>query len=156
MPVNSMSPVTGQIRVEASRETVFGFFVEPEKMVRWMGVQAQAEPQPGGLYRVVVNDANTARGEFVEIDPPNKVVFTWGWEEANASIAPGESTVEITLEEDGDATLVRLTHLGLPTEDARQRHAHGWHHYMQRLSAAAAGRDPGPDEFTMPKIEGED
>ena len=147
MAVNSMSPVTGQIRVEASRETIFPFLIEPEKMIRWMGLQAQAEAEPGGLYRVVVNDANTARGEFVEIDPPNKVIFTWGWEEAGASVSAGESTVEISLEEDGDATLVRLTHVGLPTEESRKRHAHGWHHYMPRLAEVAAGRDPGPDEF---------
>src|SRR5689334_1819776 len=98
MPVETAAPVQGQIRIEATRETIFPFLIEPEKMVRWMGVQAQAEPEPGGLYRVVVNDSHTARGEFVEVDPPRRVVFSWGWEDEGASIAPGETTVEITLE----------------------------------------------------------
>ncbi len=155
MPVEAAAPVTGELRIDASRETIFPFLVEPEKMVRWMGLQAQAEPQPGGVYRVVVNDANTARGEFLEVDPPRRVVFSWGWEEPDAVVKPGESTVEISLHEDGDGTIVRLIHSGLP-EDRRQGHADGWHHYMPRLAEVAAGRDPGPDEWHGPTNDGED
>jgi uncharacterized protein YndB with AHSA1/START domain len=156
MAVDATTAVQGQVRVKASRETVFGFLTEADKMTRWMGVQAQAEPVPGGIYRVVINDRDTASGEFVEVDPPRRVVFTWGWESEDASVAPGESTVEVTLEEDGDATLVRLVHSGLPTEDARERHAHGWHHYMPRLAEVAAGGDPGPDPWANTSQAGKD
>ncbi|MEA2346611.1 MAG: hypothetical protein QOG62_398, partial [Thermoleophilaceae bacterium] len=93
---------------------------------------------------VVVNDSHTAKGEFVEVDPPRRVVFSWGWEDEGASIRPGETTVEITLEEDGDGTLVRLVHSGLP-EAVAAGHATGWHHYMPRLAKVAVGIDPGPD-----------
>src|ERR671936_184625 len=80
-------------------------------------------------YRMKVNDDWTARGEFVEIDSPNRVVFTWGWEREGAMVPPGSTTVEITLELDGDATLVRLVHRDLP-EDSRGPHAHGWETYL--------------------------
>ena len=59
-------------------------------------------------------------------------------------VPPGSTTVEITLELDGDATLVRLVHRDLP-EDSRGPHAHGWETYLGRLAIRANGGDPGPD-----------
>jgi uncharacterized protein YndB with AHSA1/START domain len=46
-----------------------------------MGEQATFDVRPGGIYRVGVIPGNTARGEFVEVDPPHRLVFTWGWED---------------------------------------------------------------------------
>ncbi len=45
---------------------------------------------------------------------------------------------------DGDGTILRLTHRGLPP-DARPMHVAGWEHYIPRLAVAATGADPGPD-----------
>jgi uncharacterized protein YndB with AHSA1/START domain len=70
--------VEREIRIAARPETVFDFFVDPEKMVRWKGRRAELDPRPGGVYRVDINDQAIARGEYVEIDAPNRVVFTWG------------------------------------------------------------------------------
>ena len=50
-----------------------------------MGQSASFDPRPGGLYRVEVMPGNTARGEFVELDPPRRLVFTCGWESGKAS-----------------------------------------------------------------------
>ena len=58
---------------------------------------------------------------------------------------PGSSLVEIDLIDQADGTLVRLTHSGLPDEEARANHGKGWAHYLDRLAVAAAGGDPGPD-----------
>jgi uncharacterized protein YndB with AHSA1/START domain len=134
-----------EVRVEADPETVFPFFTDPGKLTRWMGTQAELDPRPGGIYRVQVLEQWTARGEYVEVDPPRRVVFTWGWENEGSAVAPGASTVEVSLVADGAGTLVTLRHRDLPSKDSRDQHQIGWEHYMRRLATAAAGGDPGPD-----------
>jgi uncharacterized protein YndB with AHSA1/START domain len=131
-----------EVRVDAAPETVFEFFTDPEKMVRWKGSAATLDPRPGGVYRVEIGPY-AALGEYVEIDPPNRVVFTWGWE-GGAPTPAGSSTVEITLTPDGDGTIVRLVHTGLPAESI-EAHSHGWDLYMPRLAIVAAGGDAGPE-----------
>ena len=84
---------------------------------------------------------NPARGEYVEIDPPRRVVFTWGIE-GRADFPPGSSTVEVVLQADGDETVVTLTHRDLPTEDYRRSHQGGWGEFLGVL-AAVAGRFSG-------------
>lgn len=140
-----------EVRIDASPETVFEFFTDPEKAVRWQGQAATLDPRPGGIYRVELSPEMVARGEYVELDPPHRLVFTWGWE-GGGSVAPGASTVEITLTPDGDGTHLRLVHSGLPTPESIEAHGKGWDDYIPRLAIAAAGGDPGPDPHT-PKEE---
>jgi uncharacterized protein YndB with AHSA1/START domain len=140
--------VEREVAIGASPEAVWEFLVDPDKATRWMGQKATFEPRPGGLYRVEVIPGNTAAGEFVELDPPRRLVFTWGWEPGGAGTLPvGSSTVEIDLVPDGDGTLLRFSHRDLPSAEAVQSHAHGWDHYLERLAVAATGGDPGPDPW---------
>jgi len=137
------------VRIAARPETVFGFFTDPEKMVQWKGTRAELDPRPGGLYRVEINEQAIARGEYVELDPPHTVIFSWGWEGQEAgggehAVPPGSSRVEISLTPDGEGTLVRLRHLDLP-EQAREIHGQGWDLYLGRLAEIASGGDPGQD-----------
>ena len=141
-----------EVRIDASPDTVFEFFTDPVKMVRWKGTEATLDPRPGGVYRVRMNDELIVVGEYVEIDPPNRLVFTWGWAGDYASTPPGSSTVEITLTPVDDGTLVRLVHSGLPSAESAEAHDHGWDLYIPRLAIAAAGGDPGPDPHA-PKEE---
>jgi uncharacterized protein YndB with AHSA1/START domain len=141
--------VEREIRIAARPETVFDFFVDPEKMRQWKGDRAELDPRPGGIYRIEINDRAVAKGEYVEIDAPTRVVFTWGWEGQKAGdgehvVPPGSSRVEVDLTPDGDGTLVRLRHLDLP-EQSREIHGQGWDLYLGRLAKAAAGEDPGAD-----------
>jgi uncharacterized protein YndB with AHSA1/START domain len=141
--------VEREIRIAARPETVFDFFVDPEKRKQWKGKRAELDPRPGGVYRVEINEEAIAQGEYVEIDAPSRVVFTWGWEGQEAgdgehAVPPGSSRVEIDLTPDGDGTLVRLRHLDLP-EQSREIHGQGWDLYLGRLAKAAAGEDPGAD-----------
>ena len=90
--------------------------------------------------------------ERVEIVPPERLVFTWGWEQFDGlpesmKVEPGASTVEVTFIKDGDGTIVRLRHSGLPTEAALQFHSAGWNMTIDRLVAVSEGRDPGPYPF---------
>ena len=91
-----------------------------------------------------MNGTDIARGEFVEVDPPRRAVFTWGWEAGGFPIEPGTSTVEIVLEPDGTGTLLRLTHSGLPEAEAVRRHREGWETFVPRL-ADTAGERPAAD-----------
>lgn len=140
--------VVREVRIEAPPEAIFPFFIDPEKMPRWMGVSAELDPRPGGGYRWNVNGNDIARGEYVTIEPPRRVVLTWGWEGEGHPVPPGSSTVEVTLTPDGSGTLVRLEHRDLP-EPTQAQHAEGWEHFLARLAVVAAGGDPGTDPWTQ-------
>lgn len=142
--------VEREVRIAASPETVYDFLVEPDRMIQWMGRQAELDPRPGGILRIDLNGEHIARGEYVELDPPRRVVFTWGWEAEDSVVKPGTSTVEVSLTPDGDGTLVRFTHRDLP-EQSRDAHAHGWEHYLERLEVVAGGGDPGEDPWGTPE-----
>ena len=131
-------------RIAAPPETVFQFFTDPERYKLWHGVEAELDPRPGGVFRVLMTTKTrqTARGVYVEIDPPRRVVFTWGFEGIDA-LPPGTSTVEVTLEGDGEQTVLRLRHSGLPTPDLCAFHSWGWGFTLDRLEIAAPGGDPG-------------
>ena len=149
--VTEVRSVQREIEIAASPETVWEFLVDPEKVTRWMGLEATLEPQPGGIYLLKVIDGHTARGEFVEVEPPRRLVFTFGWDpgaDGPSAVPPGSSTIEIELEvgTDGDGTLLRFTH-DLSTVEAATQHAHGWDHYLGRLEIAAGGGDPGADPW---------
>ena len=135
-----------EIYIAARPETVFAFLVDPEKMKRWMGRDVTLDPRPGGIYRCDINGQAIARGEYVEVQPFSRVVFTFGWEGESAIPQPGGSTVEFLLTPDGEGTLLRLRHLGLSPEE-RSSHGEGWDHFMPRLAAAAEKRDVGPDPW---------
>ncbi|MGZ4395400.1 MAG: SRPBCC family protein [Gaiellaceae bacterium] len=138
-----------ELVIDASPEVVLEFLVDPEKAVLWMGMSATFDARPGGEYRIEVIPGHTAAGEFVEVDPPHRLVYTWGWEpgeDGPASVPPGASTVEIELTRSGGGTALRFTHSGLPTE-AAESHGYGWDHYLARLAIAGAGDDPGVDPW---------
>ena len=146
--------VQREIAIEASPETVWEFLVDPDKATRRMGQAASLEPRPGGAYRIEVIPGHIASGEFVEVDPPHRLVYTWGWEPGEKSskeVPPGSSTIEIELVAEGDGTVLRFTHRDLPSAASAESHAHGWDHYLERLAVAARGGDPGTD----PWISGE-
>jgi uncharacterized protein YndB with AHSA1/START domain len=140
-----------ELSIAAAPETVWEFLVDSEKAKRWMGIDATLEPQPGGLYRVEVIPGTVARGTFVELDRPHRLVFTFGWEPnkdgETYDVEPGGSTIEITLEREGDGTRLRFEHRDLPTAEAVEKHGHGWDHFLPRLVEAASGRDPGRDPW---------
>jgi uncharacterized protein YndB with AHSA1/START domain len=142
--------VEREVAIDASPQTVWEFLVDPEKATRWMGQKASFDARPGGEFRLEVIPGHTARGEFVELDPPHRLVYTWGWEsgeQGDNAVPPGTSTVEIELLPAGDTTTLRFKHSGLPGSEAAESHAHGWDHYLERLVTAAGGGDPGADPW---------
>lgn len=140
-------------RIAARPETIFAYFTDPERFCLWQGVDAELDPRPGGLFRVTVTGRSrvVARGEYVEVDPPSRIVFTWGWEQIDGlpegmeGLLPGRSTVVVELEADGEDTILRLRQSGLRTDPERSIHIRGWEQTLDRLVIVAEGGDPGPD-----------
>lgn len=137
-------PLEVSVHIAASPDTVFPYFTDPRRYVQWMGSDATLEAVPGGTYRVSIRDGVQASGEFVEVDPPKRLVFTWGWH-GDPAVPPGSTRVEVIFEEVDGGTRVLLRHLGLPSQDVQDPHAEGWQLYLSRLTVRAAGGDPGPD-----------
>ena len=134
--------VRRETHIPAPPAAVFALLTDPEKILRWMGTEAQVEPQPGGLYLVNVTGARFARGSFREVVPVHRLAYSFGWDGSEA-VPPGSSLVEIDLIEQPDGTLLRLTHTGLPDAEQCVGHGEGWVHYLGRLAEVAAGREPG-------------
>ena len=149
MTVSEINAVVSEIHIAAPPEVVFAYFVDAEKMRRWFGSRVQLEPRSGGPFEADINPRARARGAYVEVVPPSRVVFTFGWED-DQNVPPGSSTVEVTLAGEDGGTHVRLVHRGLHTVEMRQQHRAGWEHYFARLSVAASGGDPGPDPNSNP------
>ena len=135
-----------QVHIAASKETVFSFWTDPEKMVRWQGISASLDPQRGGEFHVDLGPGITIRGKFLEVSPYDRIVLSFGWE-GSPGVPPESTRVEIELTEEAGGTLLTLRHSGLP-KDEREMHTHGWNHFLARLVIAAPGGDPGPN--TMP------
>jgi uncharacterized protein YndB with AHSA1/START domain len=109
-------------------------------MIRWIATELAVDARPGGICRMNIN-GYVSRGEYLEIVPHRRVVFTWGWENEGSTPSPGASTVEISLIPEGATTLVRLRHMGLNAGE-RKAHGEGWDHFLPRLVLAAEGRAP--------------
>jgi uncharacterized protein YndB with AHSA1/START domain len=135
------------IRIDAPPERVWAYLTDPAKLARWWG-RAEADPRPGGTLRVAMEGGPdpVMSGEFVELEPYERLVFTFGWEPAPGvpDIAPGGSVVEIELRPDGAGTIVTLRHSGLPAT-LRGETTDGWRVVLGRLANEAAA---GPQSFS--------
>jgi uncharacterized protein YndB with AHSA1/START domain len=148
---------------------VFSYFTDPARLVQWMGSDATIDPRPGGIFRVVFHPTeevaafisasggaageggavrtNAVLGEFVAVDPYERIAFTWGYENELFAMPPQSTAVEVSLTPAGESTVVRLVHRRLP-DTGVGFHRAGWDHYLPRLAAVASGADPGPDPFS--------
>jgi len=136
--MNDVDVIERVIDIAASPETVYLLLTDPREYVKWKGRAAELDPHAGGTFHVSFKDA-AVRGEYVEVVPNRRVVFTWGWEAPGAAVGPGGSTVEIDLEPRGQGTRLHLVHRGLPTAELAS-HTEGWDYFLPRLTAVAEGR----------------
>ena len=128
-----------EIRINASPKTVFTFLTDPAHMRIWLAEFVEADARPGGVFRIAGPVGVSIEGTYLEVIPDRKIVFTWGGVEG---VKPGQSTVEFLLEQDGNGTLVRLRHYGLP-QGAIESHRRGWvESGLVKLKDAAEGRKP--------------
>jgi uncharacterized protein YndB with AHSA1/START domain len=133
-------------RFNAPRERVFDAWTSPAVLKDWWRAgpdwetpEAEVDLRPGGSYRLAMRDpesgqTHTLVGEYREIRPPERLVYTWTWE-SNAEEMRGSegSLVTVDFVEDGDATKVEITHTGFATAEIRDLHAHGWEAVLANL-----------------------
>jgi uncharacterized protein YndB with AHSA1/START domain len=135
--------VVHELDLPAAPEAVFDMFVDPEKLVRWIGIGALLDPRPGGVFRFEIQPGQFCEGLYEEIDRPRRLVFTWGWTDPWFGLPPGFSRVRVELRPAGPGTRLRLVHDSLPG-DIRLLHDEGWATFLARLDAALGGGSAPP------------
>ena len=133
-------------RYAAPRERVFEAWTNPDVLKRWWAAAptwdtplAEVDAQEGGSYRLSMRtdagEVHTVRGEYTDVRPPERLAYTWSWEEGPESAMEGseETLVVVQFLEDGDGTLVKLTHSGFSGEQIRDMHVQGWEAVLANL-----------------------
>jgi uncharacterized protein YndB with AHSA1/START domain len=131
--------VVHEIVLPASAEDAFAMFVDAERLVRWIGISAELEPRPGGRFRFEVIPGQFCEGQYLVVERPRRLVFTWGWTDPAMGVAPGSSQVEVTLTPIAGgrtSTRVLLVHSRL-AGDAQPLHDDGWERFLNRLAATS-------------------
>ena len=126
-------PAQTSLDLPAPVEEVFRHLSDPAAMVRWMGQHATLEPIEGGAFEVDINGV-PVRGQYLEIDPPHRVVVSWGVA-GHADMPPGATRVEFTLSPTSGGTRLHLVHRDLPASQT-EMHGTGWDHFLSRLTVS--------------------
>lgn len=116
------------IVIRARPATVFTFFTDTPRWASWWGSGSTIDPKPGGRVLIRYPGGNEASGEVIEIAPPERIVFTYGYT-SGRPIGPGESQVTIRLEAHEAGTRVHLSH---EFADAAviTEHVQGWRYQL--------------------------
>jgi uncharacterized protein YndB with AHSA1/START domain len=147
------SPDPAPLRLErtfnASAEAVFEAWTSAEVLRRWWPAGsdwetpvAEVDVRVGGSLRLVMRSPDGeefgGRGEYVEITPPERLVFTWTWDGHEAHEGTQLVEVEFREREDGTTSVV-LTNWGLEDEESKRTHREGWEASFDNLDRVLAG-----------------
>jgi len=143
-PAESRSQITLQVkrRFEASRERVFRAWTEAAGMRQWFFPAPDCtvevpvlELRVGGKYQVEMHHANgnvhRLSGSDREIRPPEKLAFTWGWEQETGA---SETLVTVEFHDLGESTEILQIHERFPNLEEREKHSHGWTGCLDQLA----------------------
>jgi uncharacterized protein YndB with AHSA1/START domain len=128
--------------IKAPPDRVYAAWTDPTQLKHWFGpekVQTRdliVDVRVGGKFRWDLTNSEgekmTCRGEYRELQPDKKIVFTWQWED-DEDWQNHISVVTVELyERDGDTEL-RLIHEQLPNEESRDGHTGGWNSALDKL-----------------------
>jgi uncharacterized protein YndB with AHSA1/START domain len=122
--------------IEADRETVFRFFTDPARWAAWWGPGSTIDPRVGGRVLIRYPGGTEATGEIAEIEPPERLVFTYGYV-TGTPIPPGASRVTIHLAAHGTGTRLDLTH-AFADAAVRDDHVQGWRYQLSLFANVVA------------------
>jgi uncharacterized protein YndB with AHSA1/START domain len=120
------------LTILAKRETIFRFFTDTSRWEKWWGKGSTVDPRPGGKIRILYPNAVEVTGEVLEVAPPERISFTYGFT-SGSPIPAGSSRVTITLAEKGAATQLKLVH-EFSDAKARDEHVQGWRYQLSLFS----------------------
>jgi len=128
--------------IKAPTDRVYDAWTDPAQLREWFGPEnvrtrnIEADVRVGGEYRWDLTNSEgeemSAFGEYKELIPGKKIVFTWQWDDDEAW-ENRTSVVTIELAKRRDGTELRLRHERLPSEESRDRHNEGWNSLLDRL-----------------------
>jgi len=135
--------------LKATPQRVFRSWTDPNQVSKWLSptpeielAQVAIDARVGGSYRLSYRNPDTGHinvvlGQYVEFDPPNRLVITWAWQPPHdgfpESFLGHISTVTIDLVELDGGTQITLTHQNLPSGEISQRHVWGWNGALDQL-----------------------
>jgi uncharacterized protein YndB with AHSA1/START domain len=122
--------------IHATPETVFRFFTDSARWAKWWGAGSTIDPKPGGRVYIKHPGEVESAGEVLEVRPPHRLVFTYGFV-AGKPIPAGGSRVTIELAADRAGTRLHLKH-ELADEAARDEHVQGWRFQLSLFANAVA------------------
>ena len=127
--------------LQARAERVFAACVDPDKLAEWWGPAGFTSPslelevRDGGRYRITMQPPDGEpfhlRGEFSEVDPPRRLVYTFEWEEPDP--ADRETVVTLSFLDHREGTKLVLDQGPFATEARRALHEAGWTESLERL-----------------------
>ena len=134
---------------DAPIERVFRAWTDPAQLVEWFGphgmtnTHCELDLRVGGAWRLQGEGLGTRRavsGEYLEVEPPRCLVFTWAWHERGDFAAPREHETVLTLvfKPVGDRTEMTLTHGPFRDRTGVDNHHHGWTGSFDKLEALLA------------------
>jgi uncharacterized protein YndB with AHSA1/START domain len=136
--------------LDAPQTLVFRAWTDPVLAARWWGprgftvVECRIDTRPGGAYRTVMRSPEGTEhrqcGVCRECVPPERLVFTFAWEDDEGRLGP-ETIVTVTLAEHDGKTRLTLHHAGFETATARDAHQDGWSSALDCLAEALANPD---------------
>jgi len=128
--------------IKAPRDQVYAAWTDPAQMKHWFGpenVETRdliADARVGGTFRWDLTNSEgedmTILGEYRELQPGKKIVFTWQWED-DEDCENHISIVTVELNDAEGGTNLRLTHEQLPNEESRDGHRQGWNSTLNKL-----------------------
>jgi uncharacterized protein YndB with AHSA1/START domain len=128
--------------LNAPRDRVYAAWTDPAQLKQWFGPENVrtrgliAEARAGGEFRWdLINpegEEMTIRGEFRELQPGKKIVFTWQWQD-DELWKNHTSVVTVELTDRDGGTELRLVHEQLPNEQMRDGHNAGWNSALDKL-----------------------
>ncbi len=121
--------VTRALTICARVDTVWGYLSTDEGWASWWGPGSSIKAVPGGAMEIVYPNGQTAGGTVLEVEPPRRIRFTWGFDRPDAVIPVDGSVVEITLDESTEGTRLRLVH-HVADERAADAHRTGWRYQL--------------------------